>query len=174
MRQFNYFFIGLISTLLLLSGCVDSSISEENSFQNKSKVKKELIMKLDEWKAWKRTWYGPYPKNRVELFERKTLHSEATVWMKAKLKDYKIITIKSSYTPAYLKTDKNSIQAWALVKVTLNVAQKPIERYLEYYFYRVLDLYGVSGTEWIVTDVWMYDDEEVKKEIRWTNSVLAW
>ena len=173
MKKLQYYFIALMIIIFLISRYNNASKSEENDFQDQVNIKKELTEKLDEWKAWKRSWYGPYPENKAALFEQRNLQSD--LWKAARLDTYEILTLKSSYKPALPGvSNKNSIEAWGLVKVTLNVNKKQYKRYLEYHFYKELGLYGIEGSAWMVTGVWMYDEEEVKKEIKWTNSVLAW
>ena len=159
----------LIIILLVYSRNTSSEDSTETEFQSKLFVRKHLTAKLDSWKAWESSWYGLYPQNKASLFE------DSNAWKKARLINYEIIIIKSNYSSAFFSVvDRHSLSAVALVKVELLVNKQEQTRFIEYHFYKKLDTKVFDGLDWRVTDTFMYDGNEIKEELKWSNSALTW
>ena len=156
-------------TILFIVFVIFKSFSGDNGatkeFHDAVFVKKELTQKLQDWKEWKRSWYGRCPVNKPKLFE-----IENGSWMEARLVNFEIIKIKSSSSNSILTAiDKHSITSIALVKLTLKVNGKIYTRFLEYHLYKVLDTMMGEGVDWLVTESYIYDKDEIKSQIMWSD-----
>ena len=160
----KFYFLSVLFVIFMISRIFSDNSGSIEEFHDKVFVKKELLSKLQEWKEWKRSWYGLYPQNKSALFE------DSDDWIMARLVEYEVLAIKSYMNSSiFISTDHGSISSIALVKVKLKVAGKIYIRYIEYHLYKVVDTLMFKGLDWRVTESSMYDSDEIKSQAIWSD-----